>query len=517
MKKIVYLYIVFLTVPSFLYSQPERWLYFYDGGDSLDGERALKIVQDEAGNIYTTGYVNIIDGGYSYFRLAVLSFTHTGDLRWSYISSGAWDSKGYDIAYEQGNLFITGVSSDIWWHTIITMSIDTNGNLNWVKLHGLDPGEGKSIAVGNGYVFVGAVVNVDTQGYYFPALLVYHTDGTYSGATYYNLGYVPTSYDYAYLSIHLGSDGNIYMSTNSATVPSQSEDFTVLSFQPNGNLNFSYHYDSGNTDEARSVIYGNDGNVYAVGSTGDGDSLCIVSLTPSGSLRWISQKRFGSGIASGIDITQDGAGNLYAVGSMGGYFTSLSLDTSGNFRWIDSTSNVPGNPSEIILGEDGNLYETGYYSYGNGDVLCYTVDGQMNFSYSLPYQYCSDAMLFSIVYGQDGYLYICGTGDNGDGTYGDDFVFSLDPASLGVEENPKGIKRTIEAGILGSKVVLNLKEPTYLGLDVYSVNGALVNKIFYGFMGEGMHSFELSNLLRGVYFIRIRTDKKIHTLKFLRL
>ena len=507
------LFALSFLLPATLFSQPERWVFLHDGGDSLGWERANKITLDEAGNIYAVGYITTNESGYYYNHLVVLSLTANGTLRWTYTYDGSqnWHDKGYDIAYEQGNLYVTGVSADTWLETIFTMSIDTNGNVNWINLFPLDPGIGKSIAVGAGFVFVGAEVNPGNQGSYFPALIIYHTDGTYIGATYYTDGFIYSNTDWHKVNISYSTtDGNIYMASNPGHVPTQTHDFTIMSYQPNGDVNFSYYYDSGDYDEAKSVVLGDDGNVYAVGTIGY--LFSVLSLTSTGTLRWLYQDPQGG---SGGDILFGDNGLIYAVGSTNNSnLEILCLDTLGSLIWKDTTSLYVESGMDIIVGEDGNLYELGK---DWGRSASHTKSGTRRFLYGGPSN-VTDIETYSMIYGHDGNLYACGTADDYDGTSADFFVFSFNP-SLRIDEDPQNfnnLNNICATMTMGSQLKLEIKSEMSLGFDVYSVNGSRLIHHPNELLHPGAYTFDLFRLGRGVYLIQMNILNHKENVKFIR-
>jgi hypothetical protein len=90
-------------------------------------------------------------------------------------------------------------------------------------------------------------------------------------------------------SIVYGSDGNLYVAGYASNLVT-SKDFTVISLDTTGAENWVYGYSAASSfywDEAHSVAYGLDGNIYAAGysiySTGAGIwDFTVISLGPVG-------------------------------------------------------------------------------------------------------------------------------------------------------------------------------------------------------------------------------------------
>jgi hypothetical protein len=119
-------------------------------------------------------------------------------------------------------------------------------------------------------------------------------------------------------------------------------DFTVASLTEAGGERWVYRHArlTDSAEAAGSVVWGTDGNVYAAGScwsAGSGDDFTVISLTPSGSERWV---RCYDGPAHGEDgassIAYGADGYLYAAGSSTGIGTQHDITVAK----MDATSGV---------------------------------------------------------------------------------------------------------------------------------------------------------------------------------
>jgi hypothetical protein len=180
------------------------------------------------------------------------------------------------------------------------------------------------------------------------------------------------SLDYA-ADIAVDLDGNVYVA-GSSVGDTTSQDFVVLSISSEDSLRWVYRYNQqGQTkDVARSVIVGEDGNVYAAGMTGTWPSMdqLIVSLTPAGEERWVTVH---GGSAGGTDsanaITMGPDGNLY-VAAIGDEivgenfeFVVLSLEPdSGTERWVYAYSaSYIDEATSVVCGPDSSVYAAGCF------------------------------------------------------------------------------------------------------------------------------------------------------------
>jgi uncharacterized delta-60 repeat protein len=190
--------------------------------------------------------------------------------------------------------------------------------------------------------------------------------------------------DYAY-SLVAGTDGNMYAagySWGSGTA----HDFTVISLTPSDSQRWVYRYNGpgNNPDEAYSIVAAADGNIYAAGvsqGSGTGVDFTVISLTSSGSERWVYRFN-GQGNSDdwALSLVAGADGNIYAAGrsydSLTGYdFMVVSLTSLGSERWV-YRYNGPGDSTDwansIVSGADGNIYAAGY-SVGSGTSYDFTV------------------------------------------------------------------------------------------------------------------------------------------------
>jgi len=254
-----------------------NWVYRYNGpGNGNDG--VFSITYGTDGNIYAVGYSTV-----DMYDFTVISLTTTGDTNWVYLYNGPANDNDYahSIIYGvDGNIYAAGSSqgSDTY-EDFTVISLTTTGDTNWV----------------------------------------YRYDGPI--------------YDYAN-SIVYGADGNIY-AAGSSWESTTSNDFTVISLTTNGDTNWVYRYNgSANyTDYANSIIYGADGNIYAAGRTQTGtfDDFTVISLTTSSDTNWVYRYNGpGNYYDEANSIVYGADGNIYAAGrsqGIGTYadFTVISL------------------------------------------------------------------------------------------------------------------------------------------------------------------------------------------------
>jgi uncharacterized delta-60 repeat protein len=378
-------------IPFSLFAQ-ERWIYRYNGpGNRWD--EAKSIVAGADSNLYVAGR-SVVTGTFCDFT--VVSLDPSGVERWVYRYNGPGDrsDEAYSIVLgSDGNLYAAGMSEGIGtFYDFTVISLDPSGVERWV------------------YQYTG------------PG---YDSDEAYS--------------------IAMGTDGNLYAAGYSEVGASYS-DFTVVSLTDTGAERWVYRHDgpASGPDWANSVVMGSDGNLYAAGYTEVGGmygDLTVVSLTDSGTERWVYRydRMGGDDCANSIIMGSDG--NLYAAGlSEGGMtwfdFTVVSLTASGGQRWV-YRYNGPGNAWDcahsVVMGPDGNLYAAGF-STGVGTscdftVVSLTASGGQRWVYQYNGPGDSFGKAYSIVVGPDGNIYAAGY-SVGVGTSDDFMVVSLTDSGL---------------------------------------------------------------------------------------
>ena len=251
------------------------------------------------------------------------------------------------------------------------------------------------------------------------------------------------SWDEAY-SLVYGADENIYIAGYSQGIGSY-YDFTVISLTSTGSPRWIYR-DNGaanDADRANSLVYGADGNVYVAGMSIDIDTtygdFTVISLTAAGNRRWVYRYNGpGNYWDEAYSLVYGADGNIYIAGYSTGSnaysnFTVISLTSTGSQRWVywySGPANTSDGAYSLVYGQDGNIYIAGQslgsgYS-SNSTVISLTSAGAERWVYQYygpsGYNYAN-----SLVYGADGNIYIAGNSFSG-GTNWDFTVISLTSA-----------------------------------------------------------------------------------------
>jgi YD repeat-containing protein len=427
MKRLILSIMVLLLIPpGVLFAQVENWIYMYNGSDDND-DFAKSIIYGDDGNVYAAGRSEGI-GTSSDFM--VISLDTAGDTNWTYTYNGSGNEHDLanSITYgDDGNLYAAGYTTGTTNRDFTVISLDTAGDTNWTYTYN---GSGNSVDEANSIIY-GDDGNVYAAGYSSSGainkdfmVISLDTDGD-TNWTYIYDGPVNYSDDQA-KSIVYGTDGNIYAAGYREATSGTNYDFTVISLDTLGNVNWLYIYNgpANTSDQANSIIYGDDGNLYAAGHSGGvtNTDFFVMSFNPSTEdTNWTY---FYNGPGNSRDeansIIYGDDGNLYAAGYSTGSgtqkdFAVISLDTAGDANWTytyNGSGNEDDGANSIIYGDDGNLYAVGN-SRGSGIGFDFTVIwldtlSNVNGIYIYNGSGNEDDGATSIVYGDDGNLYAAG-------------------------------------------------------------------------------------------------------------
>jgi len=172
------------------------------------------------------------------------------------------------------------------------------------------------------------------------------------------------------------------------------------------------------------------------------------------------------------------AGGFTVEGSFEGYFTVISLTTSGTERWIYRGNWGTGGClcRSIVYGADGYIYAAGEGTCDGYDadfvVVSLTDSGaeRWHYYYDGPATYSQDHA-YSVVYGNDGNIYASGRSE-GIGTYYDIVILSLDTAP-GIEEEFQ--HTVVKQDIMGAAILSGpLLLPKDRNCKVFDITGRVV-------------------------------------------
>jgi len=361
MKSIrVFIFCIVFLLPQMIFAQTERWVYTYSEVGGWENEACNTICYGLDDNIYAAGTGYHAGTGVD---IVVVSLSTSGTEQWVYTYNGfagfddyanALICDGDNNAYVGGSSYNSDTISDF---TVI--SLEPGGTERWIYRH-------QGPYIGNGCV----------------------------------------------RALAYGTDGNIYAAGYDQRFQS-GRDFIVVSLDTSGSERWVYRYNGpgNNSDDACSIVYGSDGNIYVTG-TYDYYHAVVISLTADGTERWVYHyNQHYEDRASAVLYGTDG--NVFVVGTCavyGPYVYAfafvISLNDSGTENWAYSHS-MPSSATSGVFGEDGNIYCAGAYG---SDIPVFMVIGISNAG-SLMWEYMygmPTAWATSIVYGPDDNIYAAG-------------------------------------------------------------------------------------------------------------
>ena len=370
MKKL--LSFVLLTCNVFLHSQNLQWETSYKGPAQLNDEATASILGLD-GMIYVVGYSNEtgVDADGFFAKLNVQGDTV---LTRHYDGSNG-DDFFYGVVQDTAmNLYFVGkAKGPLGNFDIIVVSYDSSGTFRWEYTkngtgNGND-GATNSICIGlDGNLYFGGFLTNSVGNKDF-AVLSLSTDGVFRSEYLYN---GTAALDDEAGIVLAGRDGAIYASGSSTGIGTN-KDLTVIKLDTSLVAKWVYKKDgnaSGDDKAFEGMAFDINNNVYVIGQILDSLVMLeftIISLDTAGVVNW-TYKRDGNASANDIGrsvvVGQDG--NVYATGISNGGANNdimvLSVDNSGTERWVytyNGLSNLEDNSSVLTCGLDGNIYFAG--------------------------------------------------------------------------------------------------------------------------------------------------------------
>jgi hypothetical protein len=399
----------------------ENWVYSYTSGGAMD--RAEALVYGSDNNIYAAGGI----GGY----YTVMSLATSGDTNWTYMQADglipAWSAYAIDYGSD-GYVYTTGWTFAFIGNTdlFVTKHVTTTGDTMWIQRVDFgDYEQGNSVVYGDdGNIYVTGYAYRSDYGMDFAIVSLAATGDTnwiyrYPGDLVDSAGSSNEG-----LSIVYGNDGNIYAAGRVDDAYGKS-DFAVISLTNTGVVRNAYFYGTEDNDAAKSILYGDDGNLYVAGYCNSASMQYwsdwrVMSLTTLGSVRWIDSLTQGTGVIGDVanKIVYGADGNLYAAGYTGNQgsnrdFTVVSYTTDGTKRWEYKSAAMNGNDmaTSLVYG-GGKLFVAGYGALSlatDNDiiVMCFNPNSDTIWRYTYD-RYGYEDIVSAIDYGSDGNVYVAG-------------------------------------------------------------------------------------------------------------
>jgi uncharacterized delta-60 repeat protein len=298
-----------------------RWAVVHAGEGGYE-DSASAIAVDADNNVYTAGVGDDIFGENTEFT--VLSFEpDTGGLRWVYVASADYIDEATDVAVgPDSTVFASGVLwSGASRSAFAVAAVNTgDGSQRWLSrfTHGEDDSRAAAVACRDNRLYAAG----HTGGSFNDFTVVAHDpdSGDRQWTWYYNPA---TNLSDKALDVAVGPDGSAYACGRSVDT-TVTQRFTVARVAPDGSARWVYTDTTGpqgQFEEARELAVAEDGRVYAAGwrDTGwpfDGDEAVVQCLDSAGVLQWVYRY---DNIRDSVDLVEAIAlgnnGRVYAVGS----------------------------------------------------------------------------------------------------------------------------------------------------------------------------------------------------------
>jgi hypothetical protein len=329
---------------------PYAWLTFI-GSDKWDWASAAEL--DANGNLYVV--VNHYTSNDGLLRLtreneiSITRITGTGEIAWETSMPAGPYSWGEFLALDDdGNIYISGISSDSWGEPLNPFSAETS-NMFIAKYSSSDGSMVWNTFVGSNVDVLSTVVASDENRNIYVAWAEDDNTGTLSyflakldsdGVLQWSKAFVPSeadSNDYSGfpVDIKLNENGDIYvLSVNNSTWgdpirgPSGSLDSTLGKFDNTGELLWNTFLGGTGEDPSFKLELGDNGYAYVsgysegtwgnpVGPFNEGPDGFIAKLDTDGFLVWNTFVGGATGFDSILDMEIDTNGNIYFVGYSG--------------------------------------------------------------------------------------------------------------------------------------------------------------------------------------------------------
>lgn len=310
------------------------WVARFNGPGNYN-DKGHKVIADNNGYVYVTGYVNPNTSGTLYDYVTIKYNATTGDTVWARYYNGPADSADIarDIAFDsQGNVYVTGssrypgTSSDI-----ITIKYASNGTQQWIARYDnpdtslADAGYGiKLDNAGNVYV-AGQSQGLGTGSDI--VLIKYNVDGAEQWVTRFDgptSGYDTPSDEVGGKCMAMDSAANIYIGGTTRNITTYN-DYVTIMYDSSGVLKWSAFYDGVDTiDYALAIAADNAGNVCITGR----------SLSPISYYDWATVK-YHTDLSMINELRQVGLPfnfQVFPTVFTGSIYFSYRLDTTSKVR-----------------------------------------------------------------------------------------------------------------------------------------------------------------------------------------
>jgi len=379
MKKIyIFSGLVLIVINTNVFAQ--RWVVRYNGtGNAIDAIKGM--VVDNSGNVYITGSSN---SGANSDDYVTIKYNTNGVQQWiaryNGIGSGS-DVPASIFVDAAGNVYVTGYSDVLTGgyidNDVTTIKYSPTGAQLWASsYHGPQQRADAGAAVkvdGGGNVYVAGYTTVRNGAYTKKDYLTikYNSSGVQQWTATYN---GPANQDDAAVGLGLDQTGNVYVAGTSFAGhdPIGEEDYLTIKYNSAGVQQWTARYNGpvSEPDRATAIAVDKAGNSYVTGySQGVGLDIATVKYNTNGTQQWVARydgPAHSSDIAYAIAL--DNSGNVYIAGSDQAIlyntdFCTIKYNSSGVQLWEARYASATKDNDEayaIAVDAGSNVYVTGY-------------------------------------------------------------------------------------------------------------------------------------------------------------
>lgn len=533
------------------FSQNWQWVKG-EKGSSLD--EGVGIAADSSGNAYATGYflsdtvyfdtdtlTNSVGGG-----LFLTKYDTAGNVQWLKGASSKSRSKSNSVAADlTGNSYITGgfgycgnpiifFDSDTLKNSggsdIFLVKYDASGKVVWARNGGGTANEeGACVAVSktdDRSVYVTGKFNSDTLTFESYSIQSHATYNYYlvkydsAGSVQWLEGATGSS-DNAGLGVTTDAEGNVYVTGyflsdtiifDSDTIYHNNADIFIVKYDANGNVAWAKSVGGDASDYANSITADAQNNIYITGSfassfvTFDSDTLTnsgstnlfIAKFDTDGNTLW-AKKSGGTENDIGYAITTDASGNVIITGGFSS--PSISFDTITLYPPESDCSPYTCNPGFIAEFDPSGIVIFATAISSGGDDRSGIACGAYNDFYV-----CNDFMDTVFVLGSDTLLR--------SGSYcGNIFVarYKFPVINVGMNEFDDNNAINIFPNPANNTVTISF--PHKSEIEILNIEGQVIKSFI---TSDTTATIDVSGFARGLYFVKMKTEKGIAVRKFVK-
>ncbi len=536
--------IVFSIVSHLSFSQPAlAWSLRYNGPPS-QGDEAVSIAVDATGNSYVTGSAFAANGT---LDIVTIKYSPSGQQLWlqSYNGTANGNDQGTKIVLDNaGNVYVTGyTNNNITNGDITTIKYNASGIQQWVSFYNgsfnnYDQGNALSVDA-NGNVYVIGYETTSNYTYDF-VTLKYNSAGVQQWAQTYD---GPGNFNDEGRDIGLDVNGNVYVTGPSDTFynAQPNEDIVLLKYNNSGVLQWRKVYDGpGHSYEwSKKLTIDKNNDILVVGygwtASGNGNDYIILKWNPSGNFQWIRTYNFGTNtFENPADIITDSLNNVIVTGQgitnastdVTNDYVTVKYNSAGTFQWVSRYNGIThgdDRATSVALDDSLCIYVTGFSQATTGpstfDIITVKYDPAGNEMYTLRFNNASankDDAGNSIAI-KNGDIYI--TGKSANLTNDDYITLRYSYSAVGINEQQNGINSfgvfpnpsTSELHLSVSTAEISSTSPftatitNSLGQVVKKCNAVMTESVG----SQSILSVDVSEFEMGIYLITVLNDEKI--------